>query len=126
MKLVLAWPEGGFGVALAIWLALAGVSFVALLFVAAPYGRYAARRSRWSLPGRWGWLVMEAPAALTLPAMFVLGSWRGAVEWIFLLLWLAHYVDRAFLFPFRLREGDGGCRSRSSARRSCSISSMDI
>jgi len=100
------WPSGIFGTALAVWLGLALASFVALFFVPAPYGRYAPRTAgRWSLPARLGWVAMEAPAALTMPVLFWLGSQHGIVEWTFLLLWLSHYLDRALLFPLRLREG---------------------
>ena len=52
----------------AIWLEifLAGVTCLALLFVTAPYGRFT--RAGWGprLSARWGWVLMETPALLTL------------------------------------------------------------
>jgi len=78
------------------------VSFVALFFVPAAYGRHARPR-RWSLPARWGWFVMESPAVLVPVAMYLASARTDdAVALVFLLLWLCHYVDRAWLYPFRL------------------------
>lgn len=88
---------------LAVWLALAAASFVALLARPAQYGRYAPPRRRFSVPARWGWLAMESPAVLGFAAGFVAGrAPRGPVAWSFLALWLLHYVDRAWAYPFRL------------------------
>jgi 3-oxo-5-alpha-steroid 4-dehydrogenase 1 len=78
--------------------------FVTLFFVSAPYGRHT--RGGWGLmiPNRLGWLLMEAPAALVMGAFFVLGlDCLTVVQVIFFLLWEAHYVHRAFIYPFTLR-----------------------
>lgn len=91
---------------LAGWSALAVVVFVALFFVPAPYGRFAARARGASLPSRWGWLAMEAPAALVPLVLYLTGRHRGTlVASLFLAIWLSHYGHRAFVFPFRLRDG---------------------
>ena len=86
------------------WLAVAGATFVALFFVAAPYGRHT--RSGWgpTIGNRLGWIVMEAPAALLFAAAFVFGEHsRTAAALVFCGLWEAHYVHRAFIYPLRLR-----------------------
>jgi len=90
----------------AAWLAVAAGVFVALFFVTAPYGRYARRGWGPTLPARWGWLAMEAPAALVFAAGFVVGPCHNVTAWVFLGLWLCHYGYRAFIYPFTLREGD--------------------
>jgi 3-oxo-5-alpha-steroid 4-dehydrogenase 1 len=93
-----------FNILLLIWLALALVTFIVLLFVAAPYGRHT--REGWgpSIKSRLGWVVMEAPAALMIALLFALGQYRNTLSaWVFLGLWEAHYVHRAFVYPFRLR-----------------------
>ena len=56
------------------WFILAAVVFLALLFVAAPYGRYA--RSGWGLVvnNKVGWVMMEAAAPLVFAVCFVFGS----------------------------------------------------
>ncbi|MDN4596188.1 methyltransferase [Leifsonia virtsii] len=88
-------------------LLLAAVTFVALLFVVAPYGGRHGRTG-WgpTVPARVGWVVMEAPAALLFVAFYLLGSHRfEPVPLLFLALWLVHYVYRAFVYPFLMRSG---------------------
>jgi len=85
------------------WMALAAVTFVALFFVTAPYGRFT--RGGWGprLGARWGWILMEAPSPITMVVLFAIGDQQSSpVAIILLFLWLAHYVHRSFIFPFRL------------------------
>ncbi|KQR54726.1 3-oxo-5-alpha-steroid 4-dehydrogenase [Leifsonia sp. Leaf336] len=87
--------------------ALAAVTFVALQFIVAPYGGRHGRAG-WgpTVPARVGWIVMEAPASLAFLAFYLLGSHRAElVPVLFLLLWQAHYVQRAFVYPFLMRSG---------------------
>ncbi|HEX9051188.1 MAG TPA: hypothetical protein VF841_11710 [Anaeromyxobacter sp.] len=89
-----------------VWIeiALAAVTFVALRFVTAPYGRHA--RPGWgpALPARLGWLLMESPAALLFAALYALGPARArAAPLALLALWELHYLYRAFVYPFGLR-----------------------
>ena len=82
------------------WLALGAAVFVALLFVAAPYGRHL--RPGWgpTLPPRLGWLLMELPAVLVPSFLFATSARTGQpVALAFLVLWLVHYAPRAFVFP---------------------------
>jgi len=92
-------------VLLYVWLGVAGATAVALLFISAPYGRH--RRRGWGpeLPARLGWLLMEAPAPLLYLSLF-LASPRTAepVNLIFCVLWLLHYLYRAFVYPFLIRD----------------------
>lgn len=87
-------------------LALAVPTFAALAFVTAPYGRHA--RAGWgpSVPARAGWIAMESPASLLFAAVYAAGAHRaGAAPLVLLALWQAHYLNRAFLYPLRLRPG---------------------
>ena len=87
-------------------IALAVISFVALCFVVAPYGRHD--RSGWgpTVPARVGWIVMEAPASLLFLALYLLGDHRfEAVPLVLLGGWQLHYVQRAFVYPFLMRSG---------------------
>ncbi len=86
------------------WLGLAAITFPVLFFVAAPYGRYT--RSSWGprIDRTWGWVIMEAPSSLGILLFFILGNRHANLTaWIFLLIWQAHYIHRAFIFPFRMR-----------------------
>lgn len=86
------------------WAGIAAVIFVVLLFRRAPYGRHATATAGPTLDARWGWVLMEAASPALMALTFATGRHRGAPwAWLFLALWLAHYVNRAFVQPFRWR-----------------------
>jgi protein-S-isoprenylcysteine O-methyltransferase Ste14 len=85
---------------------LAAVTVVALRFIVAPYGRHG--RDGWgpTVPARVGWLVMESPAPLLFATFYLFGAHRAElVPLLFLALWQAHYLQRAFVYPFLMRGG---------------------
>ncbi len=88
-----------------VWLGLAAVVFLTLLFVPAPYGRFARGGFGWELRPQIGWFLMELPAVVVFGALFVLGERRsfGLVTLVLFGLWMTHYLHRAFFYPLRLR-----------------------
>ena len=91
------WAELGLGL----------VTVLALVFVSAPYGRHT--RAGWgpTLPVRWGWVLMELPCVLVFAAFFFTGAHSASLVPLVLLgFWQLHYLNRTFVFPFRLRAGD--------------------
>lgn len=83
---------------------LAALSFVSLLFVTAPYGRHV--RPGWgpTIPARSGWVIMESPAVVLFAVIYALGDHAAAtIPVLLLLLWQLHYINRTFIYPFRLR-----------------------
>ena len=91
------------------WFLLAVVVFLALRFIAAPYGRHS--RSGWgsTITNKTGWVIMEAAAPLVFAICFVLGSNATTVTTlVFLGLWQIHYIHRAFIYPFSLRSKSRG------------------
>jgi 3-oxo-5-alpha-steroid 4-dehydrogenase 1 len=76
---------------------------VALFFVAAPYGRHIRRGWGFTIDNKLGWVLMEAPAPVVFAVCFFLGGHANAVALVFLALWEAHYLHRAFIYPFSLR-----------------------
>ena len=83
---------------------LAVFTFVPLVFIKAPYGRY--RRPGWgpTTSSRTGWILMESPAVWLFVGFFAMG--RNATDPVSLVLagfWLLHYVNRGIIYPFRLR-----------------------
>jgi 3-oxo-5-alpha-steroid 4-dehydrogenase 1 len=91
------------------WFLLAALVFVALLFFAAPYGRHF--RSGWgpSINNKLGWVIMEAAAALVFAICFMFGSNINTITTlVFFGLWEAHYIHRAFIYPFGLRSKSRG------------------
>lgn len=88
---------------LVAWSVLAVVVFVALFFIAAPYGRHVRKGWGYTVGNKVGWVLMEAPAPITLAVCFILGGDAGITGILFMLLWEAHYIHRAFIYPFSLR-----------------------
>ena len=85
---------------------VAAGTFATLFFITAPYGRHI--RQGWGprLPNWLGWLLMESVSAIGMGMMFLIGDApRTAITVIFLLMWEAHYIHRAFIYPFLLRDG---------------------
>lgn len=86
------------------WIGLSVVMFPFLMFLTAPYGRHA--RSGWgpTIDNRLGWILMEAPAALVIFGFWLFGEHSAGLTPIVLLaLWELHYINRAFIFPLRIR-----------------------
>jgi protein-S-isoprenylcysteine O-methyltransferase Ste14 len=93
-----------FDVLLLACAASAAVTFPVLFFVSAPYGRHAREGFGPKVSSTAGWLIMEVPAAIVLPILFAMGHRTASPAAIaFLVLWQAHYVYRALIFPFRRR-----------------------
>src|SRR5512135_358045 len=87
-------------------LVLAVGIFVALFFVSAPYGRHI--RKGWGplIANHYGWVLMESPAALVFGALFALGTVPKALPGLlFFAMWELHYVHRAFIYPWTIRDG---------------------
>ncbi|HEX7600559.1 MAG TPA: DUF1295 domain-containing protein [Polyangiaceae bacterium] len=88
----------------AVMLALAVLTYLALRFVVAPYGRHA--RAGWgrTVPDRVGWMLMESPSLLFFAWIYAQGAHRTeAVPLALFGLWMLHYGHRTLVYPFRLR-----------------------
>jgi len=78
----------------------------------APYGRYAAVKSfgvSWGapIPGRLAWCVQELPSLLVPLLCLCRRGWRAPAAgngWL-LFFFLAHYFNRALVYPLRIRGG---------------------
>lgn len=78
-----------------------------LTFITAPYGRY--HREGWgpSVPARWAWVVMEAPSPIGFAAVWWAAPQAASLAATVLgALYLLHYGERAFIYPFLMRGGD--------------------
>lgn len=86
------------------WSVLGLMVFVALFFVAAPYGRHTRKGWGYTFGEKLGWVIMEAPAPIVFAVCFFTGSNAlTAAPLVFLFLWQMHYLHRAFIYPFSLR-----------------------
>ena len=85
-----------------IWAVIAVVTFIVLLFVKAPYGRHV--KSGWGpqMSNKIGWVLMELPSFACI-LYFTLSYTHSPYAYLLLTLWLLHYANRTFVFPFRIR-----------------------
>lgn len=85
-------------------IAVGVVTFAVLMIITAPYGRH--NRKGWgpTVANRPAWILMESPSVLAFLWIFFSGTHRFQVAPLVLCaLWQWHYVNRTFIFPFRLR-----------------------
>ncbi len=88
----------GFGMAAAV--------FTALFFVNAPYGRHTRKGWGPMIANFRGWILMESPSAVLFAVYFVFGTVpRNLPILLFLGIWEAHYIHRAFIYPLTIRDG---------------------
>jgi 3-oxo-5-alpha-steroid 4-dehydrogenase 1 len=86
------------------WFVVGAIVFIALFFIAAPYGRHIRKGWGYSVGNKLGWVLMEAPAPIVFAICFLFGETRNSpVTLIFLAMWEMHYLHRAFVYPFSLR-----------------------
>ncbi len=91
-----------------LWVVLAAISFVALQFISAPYGRH--ERAGWgpTMPNRWAWVFMESPTLIVFGWLWATGTFATAPAGLVLgVLWMVHYVNRTLVYPFRIRQKPG-------------------
>ena len=85
-----------------IWAAIGVASFILLQFVTAPYGRHVKKGWGPEISNKLGWIIMEAPSFFII-LYFYLSSDQSLYASILSLLWLIHYLNRTFIYPFRIR-----------------------
>lgn len=87
-----------------LWMATGAFVFLLLLKVTAPYGRHSSSKWGPQVNNRLGWILMEAPGMILLLLFVLTGAHRqNAMSWTLISFYLFHYVNRTFVFPFRLR-----------------------
>ena len=95
------------GWAVGIQFILAGFTALGLTCVVAPYGRHMRKGWGPTIPCAYGWLLMELPAVGLFALFFFTGNHRfELVPLLFLGLWQLHYLNRALIFPARIRSPD--------------------
>ena len=86
-----------------IWLTLAFIVFLVLIFVKAPYGRQRTEGWGIEISAKKGWIIMESIPAVLLTVILFLSHNRDLVVFFFWAIWTAHYVNRAWAWPNRAR-----------------------
>jgi 3-oxo-5-alpha-steroid 4-dehydrogenase 1 len=88
------------------WYVIGSLVFIALFFIAAPYGRFLNRSWGRNISSRTGWIIMEAPASLLMGLCFLISARQPTLpDIVFFILWEVHYIHRAFVYPFQIRNG---------------------
>ena len=85
------------------WILLAVIVFFVLLKITAPYGRHTT--SKWGplISNKWGWMIMELPVLIVLYVMIFPDIILFSFPYLIMIgLFSLHYINRIFIFPFRL------------------------
>jgi 3-oxo-5-alpha-steroid 4-dehydrogenase 1 len=80
---------------------LALLVFILLFFISAPYGKFTRKGWGTSVKAKIAWMIMEFPSPALMIVFFFSSDKKSLPLLIFILLWLAHYVHRTFIYPFR-------------------------
>ena len=93
-----------FYIFLLIWVAIALTTFTYLFFENAPYGRHIKDGWGVKIPARLGWVVMESPCVILMAIYaLIVRDQLEIIHYIFLLIWMTHYVHRTFIYPFLIK-----------------------
>jgi 3-oxo-5-alpha-steroid 4-dehydrogenase 1 len=76
------------------------IVFVLLFFISAPYGKFSRKGWGPSIKSKWAWMIMEFPSPFLMTIFFITSDIKTLPEIIFLILWLTHYIQRTFIYPF--------------------------
>ncbi|MDW5289640.1 DUF1295 domain-containing protein [Formosa sp. PL04] len=85
-----------------IWAIIGIATFILLQFVTAPYGRHLKKGWGPEISNKLGWILMELPS-FAIILYFYLNYNQSFYAQFLSLLWLFHYFNRTFIFPFRIR-----------------------
>ncbi len=89
-----------------VGLVVAVAVFAFLFFVSAPYGRHIRRGWGPLIPNHFAWIIMETPAVVVFAWCFAAGTApRNLPILLFFALWELHYVHRALIYPWTIRDG---------------------
>ncbi len=78
--------------------------FILLFFVSAPYGQHIRKGWGPNINNKLGWFIMEIPTVVIYLIIYFLGERKtSVVSSVFLLIWMLHYGQRTFIFPFLIR-----------------------
>ena len=112
----MSWYTGDptYDTVLALAYGLVALVFIGAALTKSPYGRFASDKWGVNLSPRLGWFLMELPATLSFVYFYFRGRNRfEIVPLFFLLVWLIHYGNRGFVFPYLIRSPKGAKASFS-------------
>jgi len=85
------------------WILLAIIIFPLLLKITPKYGRHSVNKGI-MIDNKLGWILMELPTIILMPIFFTTGVISlNITTFIFLSLYMIHYIHRTLIFPFRIK-----------------------
>ena len=84
------------------WVILGCITFLVLLKIPAPYGKFT--KTSWGpmIPSQLGWFVMEIISPAMFAYFFLIGDTdKNWVMWVFFICWVGHYTNRSIIYPLR-------------------------
>jgi 3-oxo-5-alpha-steroid 4-dehydrogenase 1 len=89
-----------YNISLLLIFSFAVIIFILLFFISAPYGKFL--RKGWGpvIKTKWAWMVMEFPSPVLMALFFISSDQKHIPEILFVILWLFHYLHRAFIYPY--------------------------
>lgn len=86
------------------WMLMAVATGIVMLFVTAPYGRHTSEKWGPVINNKMGWVIMELPSLVIMLYFLFWGTKSfNSFVWILFVLWIFHYLNRALIYPFRIR-----------------------
>lgn len=83
---------------------LALIVFICLFYIDAGYGQFQSRKWGWSINNKVAWTLMEAPVFFVMLWIWSSSGWSLHLpELVLLLLFLLHYFQRSFIFPWLIK-----------------------
>jgi protein-S-isoprenylcysteine O-methyltransferase Ste14 len=76
------------------------IIFVLLFYISAPYGKFLRKGWGKTIHAKWAWMIMEFPSPALMIYFFILTDHKAIPHYIFISLWLLHYIHRTFIYPF--------------------------
>jgi hypothetical protein len=78
--------------------------FIILLFITAGYGQHFHKKWGPAINNKLGWVIMELPTVIIYPIYYLSGNRKvDLVPLVFMFIWMLHYFQRTFIFPFLIR-----------------------
>jgi len=85
------------------WALVGLITFIALLFMPAPYGRHTGKKWGKGYSSRISFFIMEFPAFIVYLLAYLFSGHKTVVSTVFFLLFEAHYIRRTFVYPFTIK-----------------------
>ena len=84
------------------WILIGAITFIVLMFVTAPYGRFSKHNWGPMISSKNGWIIQESVSPIIFAFFFISGpAIKSTAMWIFFIIWVGHYFNRSFIYPFR-------------------------